>query len=261
MNSRDLRAVQKLPFCYLCGKTFATGDKRNRDHVPPRSCIALKDQPHSPVILPTHASCNSLFSIDDERVGQFLSLLHGRLAPVEKRRLHYGNFSIDSLDRDGRQIGAVCNVDMYGVVQRWVRAFHAALYQQPMPQGVRFAIELPFDVVSPVDGSHIVDDGRPVQREFCEKTIARNRLTRTVDLLAGWSGKLQYTCVWVSTQAHLYCVFGLDFYSWHRMARLSRHKPRDCVGLYTLFPGELPAQASKESNLMTNLRDRSFVLR
>jgi hypothetical protein len=201
--------------------------------------------------------CNDRFKKDDERVGQFLSLLHGELAKAEKRRLRYRRFSNPALDRQGRQVEAVSNVDMYGVVYRWVRAFHAALYQQPIPQKVNYAIELPFDVVSPIGGAYIVDDGRPRQRALCEETIARNRLTSTIDRLAGWNGKLQYECVWVRTPIHAYCVFWLNFYGWRQLAKINGHSPRDCVGFYQLSLGEMPTQATKESELIMKPGRRS----
>jgi hypothetical protein len=185
IGPRSLQAVQKLPFCYICGKAFTAEDQRNRDHVPSRSCISRKERTHNPIILPVHVLRNDRFKKDDERVGQFLSILHGKLAQAEKRRLQYRRFSNPALDRQGRQIEAVSDMDMYGVVYRWVRAFHAALYQQPIPTKVNYAIELPFDVVSPIDDSYIADDGRPRQRALCEETIARNRLTRTIDRLDG----------------------------------------------------------------------------
>lgn len=109
---------------------------------------------------------------------------------------------------------------MYGVVARWIRAFHAALYMQPLPPNTRFATELPFEVISPLgNGQHIIDGGRPRQRTLCEETITSNRLTKTLDRIVAWNGKLQYECVWVLTALHAYCVFWLDFYHWDRLAR------------------------------------------
>jgi hypothetical protein len=106
IGPRALRAVQKLPFCYVCGKTFEAGDPKDRDHVPSRSCIAHQDQAQSPVILPVHVSCNAFFKKDDERVGQYLAVLHGKLAKPEDRRLQYTHFSNPTLERQGRQIQA-----------------------------------------------------------------------------------------------------------------------------------------------------------
>jgi hypothetical protein len=260
ISRRDLQAVQKLPFCYVCGKRFTANDQRNRDHVPSRSCISLKDRPQSPVILPVHVGCNNLFKIADERVGQFLSLLHGKLAKAEKRRLQYRRFSNPALHSQSRQIEAVSNVNMYGTVWRWVRAFHAALYQQPIPQEAKYAIELPFQVVSPIGDSYIIDDGRPRQRSLCEETINRNRMTRTTDRLVGWNGQLQYECVWVLTPMNAYCVFWLDFYEWRRLANLSGHNQKDCVGFYHSYLSEVPTLATIESQVIAKPGSRSRFL-
>jgi hypothetical protein len=247
---------RKLPFCYLCGKVFTVDEKLNRDHVPPSACIAVRDKAQSPLILPTHPACNAAFKVDDERAGQFLSILHGKLAARENRRLKYKQFFAPGKARE-----AVTNVDMYGVVTRWVRAFHAALYMQPLPPNTRFATELPFEVISPLgDGRHIIDDGRPRQRTLCEETLASNRLTKTIDRLVAWNGKLQYECVWVLTPMHAYCVFWLDFYNWERLARLTGRPPMDCVGLYELPLTDLPAQATTESQIITGRRTLQFGL-
>lgn len=71
---------------------FTVDEKLNRDHVPPRACIAVRDKAQSPLILPTHPACNAAFKVDDERAGQFLSILHGKLAARENRRLKYKQF-------------------------------------------------------------------------------------------------------------------------------------------------------------------------
>lgn len=238
----------KLPFCYVCGAAFVDGAEKDRDHVPPRSCISPQDKSRSPLILPTHKHCNSSFAFDDERVGQFLSLLHGKVAQKENRRLRHEQFRTPS----GMTRGATTNVDMYGLVERWVRAFHAALYMQPLPLNARFATELPLEVISPVNGGHIIDDGRPRQRKLCEETIGRNRLAKTIDRLAAWNGHLRYECVWEITPLHAYCVFWLDFYNWSRLARLTSKTPRDCVGFYALSSGELPSSATIGTRVITD---------
>lgn len=274
---------KKLPFCYICGHILVGTDDKNRDHVPPSSCISQKDKAHSPLILPTHVACNESYKVDDERTGQFLAMLHGKVAKKENRRLAYKHFSkpdpsqqevmfehymrayptpsnFDS-SQQGGVTEAITNVDMYGVVRRWLRAFHAALYMQPLPLNTKFAIELPFEVISPIeDGSHFIDDGRARQRTLCEETIASNRLTKTIDRLAAWNGNLQYECVWVLTPLHAYCVFWHDFYKWSRLAKLTGGKPRDCVGFYCLSLGELPTQATCGTKIITAERSYDFGL-
>jgi hypothetical protein len=109
-------------------------------------------------------------------------------------------------------------------------------------------------------GRHIIDDGRPRQRTLCEETLASSRLTKTIDRLVAWNGKLQYECVWVLTPLHAYCVFWLDFYNWDRLARLTGGARMDCVGLYELDLADLPAQATTESRIITGRRTVQFGL-
>lgn len=263
IGQKSLQTVnQKLPFCYVCGQLFTDGRRQsNRDHVPPSACIANRDKAQSPFILPTHPVCNASFKVADERTGQFLSILHGKLSKPENGRLKYENFSNSSLSRLGIHSQAITNVDMYGVVTRWLRAFHAALYFLPFPINTRVAIELPFQVISPLtNDQHIIDNGRPRQRTLCEETIASNRLTNTIDRISAWNGNLRYECVWVLTPLHAYCVFWLDFYNWGRLACLTGNKPMECVGFYQLSLNELPVQATVESRIITAKRTCNFGL-
>lgn len=259
IGQKALQVVNRLPFCYVCGQLLDRNNK-NRDHVPPSACIAQADKAHSPLILPTHPACNASFKVDDERVGQFLSLLYGKLAKQERRRLEYKQFSNPALARLGIQSQVITNVDMYGAVARWLCAIHAALYMEPMPPTWKYAIELPFEVVSPIDGGYIIDKGRPEQRTLCEETIASNRLTKTIDQLVAWNGHLKYQCVWVVTPLHAYCVFSLDFYDWKRFGRLTGMKPMECVGFYSLAGSELPPGATVESSIITGRRQYRFGL-
>jgi hypothetical protein len=165
VGQKSLQIVnKKLPFCYICGQILSDPEKSDRDHVPPKACIANRDKAHSPLILPTHKVCNASFKIDDERVGQFLSILHGRVTTAQNDRLERQRFSSSPVTQEGTQSESITNVDMYGVVARWVRAFHAALYMQPLPINTRFATELPSGVVSPTEEGYIRDEGRPRQR-------------------------------------------------------------------------------------------------
>ena len=255
ITARDLKAVQKIPFCYICGEALTWGEV-TRDHVPPRGCFALVDSTQNPIILPTHALCNNGYKVDDEAVGQYLSLLHGKKPKPGARGLHQTTVAGYPL------ITANKNVNLYGAVERWVRAFHAALYQQPLPRTARFATELPIDVASAKheSGPEFLDTGRPRQRAICEKTIADSRATRTIDRIVGWNGRLQYECVWVLTPLHAYCVFWIDLYDWRRLARVNSKLPRECVGYYQVTPGERPVSATLQSRVLADDNPGRFLL-
>jgi hypothetical protein len=241
VNHKNLQVVQKLSFCYSCGKPFLPTDDTDRDHVPPRACFALSDRIR-PLILPAHRSCNSAYKVSDERVGQFISLRHGRVPSEGKGRLKFRLFR-DA--RTGEVSGAVANVEVREAIERWVRAFHAALYQEPLDPTTRFGIETPFAVAVPTPQGVVRDTGRPQHRLFV-KMIKDNRAANNVDFLASNNGKLRYECVWSpTTQGAWVAVFALDIYDWKDLGRLSTGAAKGCVGFYQTPTGIPPTIASR----------------
>ena len=242
VGQRALRQIMRLPFCYLCSLDL---DRRevSSDHVPPKSCLARHDRPHEPLVLPTHLPCNTARSYDDERLGQFLSMLHTRGKGVARNLLKF--------EAAGSDKTALTSVNLYGAVERWIRAFHAALYSQPLDAATRFAIELTCNVMVPTAHGVALDSGRPRQRALCEDIIRRNRDAKAIDRLSAWNGRLCYECTWEVTAIHAYCVFWLDFYDWHRLAAISQIPPRECVGFYEVPLGELPPQATRATSIAT----------
>jgi hypothetical protein len=83
-NHHDFQPLQKLPFCYLCGREFEIGDARNRDHLPPRT-IFLKADRTPTLWLPAHEACNSGETLTDEKIGQLIALRYGKagLNPID----------------------------------------------------------------------------------------------------------------------------------------------------------------------------------
>jgi hypothetical protein len=124
ITQNDLRKVQNLPFCYLCGKKFLSDALTDRDHVPPESVFAKSDR--QPVVLKTHEVCNHRYSADDEKVGQLVALKHGKApAHPQNRRLqivHSGRLGM----------GAVSNLNVEQAIWGWIAGFHAALYGEPL---------------------------------------------------------------------------------------------------------------------------------
>lgn len=242
VGRRALQAVKKLPFCYVCGHQIQHGAKSD-DHVPPKSCIALVDRADSPLILPTHIECNLGYSYDDERLGQFLSLLHGRRPSIAQSLMKFTTVGGDHM--------ALSNVNLYGAIERWIRAIYAALYSRPISATTRFAIELPCAAIVQTPSGVAMDSGRPRQRTLCEETIRRNRDARCIDRLAAWNGKLRFECVWELTPLHAYCVFWLDFYEWRRLAAISNTPARECVGFFEQSRDDLPPQATVATAIST----------
>ncbi len=205
--------------------------------------MAQIDRAHSPLILPAHAGCNGSFSHSDERVGQFLSLLHGRRLASDKNLLKFSQVNSDHM--------ALPSVDLYSTVWRWLRAFHAVLYWQPLDIAGKYAIELPCNVLTPGPSGIALDAGRPRQRRLCEETLQRNRDTRNLDRIAAWNGRLRYECVWELTPINAYCVFWLDFYGWRRLSAISHSPPQDCVGFYVISRERLPPLVTRGTSIVT----------
>src|SRR5438093_1112647 len=126
-SQRAIRSAQGLPFCYLCGKPLA--DPRNDDHVPPSSIFLTADR-NFPLTLPTHVKCNSDRSAEDQVIGQLIGLLHGKSPKVthNKLKVKVGEFE------DGTPVMAVEGLDLRAIIRRWIRGFHAALYQEFLPE-------------------------------------------------------------------------------------------------------------------------------
>jgi hypothetical protein len=238
---KALRAISRLPFCYLCGQQFVAGDKTNRDHVPPESAFAIEHR--RPLLLRTHLSCNKAHELVDEKMGQLLGLRVGRTPRNPgHRRLRVRTFELP--EREGDRFGAVTNVDVKAAVWRWVRGFHAALYREYLPSGTRRAVELPFP-----DGEIINGDVRlsPVreQHAYFVQIIKMNREAQNLDRIVSNVGAVTYECVWgqMDHDSPWLCVFALDIYDWRDLGE-ERLGQRGCVGMYQL--DKPPAGATME---------------
>ncbi|NJN70714.1 MAG: hypothetical protein HC801_10845 [Nitrospira sp.] len=87
VSQEDSRKVRDLPFCYLCGKPFNSDDETDYDHVPPQSIFSTTDR-NFPIKLKTHkVECHAPLNLDDEIVGQFIALLHGKMPSNSNNRL------------------------------------------------------------------------------------------------------------------------------------------------------------------------------
>jgi hypothetical protein len=243
VNHRNLQDLQKLAFCYSCGKPFAEGDVITRDHVPPTACFAVGDRLR-PLILPAHDECNASYKVGDERIGQVISLRHGRITARKNRRLTFRHFQTP----DRQQHIAVDNVNILGAIERWIRAFHAALYREPLSPETRFGIETPFAVAVPnASGGVGVDSGRIQQHRLFVETIKHNRALGVIDQIVANNGKLRYECVWqqASNNRNWLCIFGFDIYNWADLGRTALAPQKGCVGFYQYLLSDAPAIATR----------------
>lgn len=239
-----LRPIQSLPFCYLCGRTFEDGEATNRDHVPPSAIFAVADR-NFPLILRTHTTCNGDRSGEDAIIGQLVSVLHGRQPHprAARPRVETGRFEDGTIG-----LGAV-GVDLKGIIWRWVRGFHAALYQEAMPYGSRYS------GIPPLPEGRIVGARvepvplAEVTPEFVEE-IKRNRVTRTLDTIVCRNGRCRYECVWSQADnGRRICIWALDLYGWRELGEQDHFDPRGCVGSYSLPDHAVPPRATLATTL------------
>lgn len=137
------------------------------------------------------------------------------------------------------------NVNILGAVERWVKAFHAALYREPLPPSTSFGIETPFTVAVPTRHGIVLDTGRPQHLLFVE-TVKCNRMANNVDTVVCNNGKVRYECVWRETsQGSWVCIFGLDIYDWKDLGKVDFGQTKGCVGFYECLSGVPPRGAAK----------------
>ncbi len=248
ITAKQLQTVQKLPFCYACGEPFVVGVDRNMDHVPPKACFAVRDR-STPLKLPTHSVCNAANKISDERVGQFMSVIDKRPPSIGKLRIK----THVQPQTTGGALTTLINVNIYGAIERWVRAFHAALYHEPASPETRFGIQTPFHVAVPGENGPVLDKFRSQHILFVE-TIKNNRTANNVDRIACNNEKLRYECVWHdTTMGPWVCIFALDIHRWKYRSTMHNYEPRGCTGFYQLPSGTAPALATKATRLRIEL--------
>ncbi|WP_428245649.1 hypothetical protein [Ferrovibrio sp.] len=234
---KDLQPLQKLPFCFYCGLGFKPEDQKDQDHVPAETIFAKSDR--RPLKLPTHIVCNAQHAASDQLVGQLIQLLRFEVPKSERDRQL--QFYLDTANG----LGAVTNINLDAMAQRWLRGFHAALYRQPLAENTRFAITFPMPKARLVDGQPQFEPLRIQQHQFVVDTIKNARPRRNLDRIEINNGKLVYECVWVKADNADYwsCFFALDVCGWRDLAPAYGFPRCGCAGLYTVPAGELPKTA------------------
>jgi hypothetical protein len=237
LTQSDFRAVQKLPFCYLCGRDFLEGNSQNRDHVPPECIFERSDR--EPLLLPAHTACNKAFELLDEKIGQLIALRYGKVPQDPRhRRLKF------AISPQGVH-GAVVNLDIDAAVWRWIAGFHAALYRES-GVGIGGSLVTPFPKARMVRGRPVLDPLRVQHRLFVE-TIKSNRRRDNLDRVSFNKGKLTYECVWqqADNNGPWMCIFALDIYDWKDLGRTPGLPARGCAGFYVTPAQTVPANATK----------------
>lgn len=238
---QDCRKVQKLPFCYLCGKEFLVGVKPTRDHLPPETIFAIADRKIGPVLwLPAHRTCNEAEGNTDQKLGQLIGLRRFEVpASRRDRQLKFKVFPRQAL-------GAIINVNIEQAIWRWVRGFHAALYREHLPNVPMRALTTPFPRAQESVSGPQIEPMKEPQHRVIVQMIKTNRAKRNLDLVYTHGAKLRYETVWCkSDQGMWLCFFGLDIYDWQDLGDAGIQQRRGCAGCYMLPKGSYPANATR----------------
>jgi len=243
-TQHDFRGARDLDFCYICGQRFNDRKKINFDHVPPKSIFKVEDR-NFPLKMPVHHSgCHSDMNLDDEVLGQLFSLMHGKQPSERDDKL---KIEIYNVAGEKTTTAIFTQRDIEFLLRRWLKAFHAVLYNQPLFDGSRFAIQSPLP-------SHNVKSGKQnhIKEQHYEfvKCIKRNRLVNNIDFIETNNKKLRYECVWdqLSNKKWI-CVFAINLYEWISLGDVNNFTPRGCAGIYELPSGRPPVTAALSSNL------------
>src|SRR5207344_346426 len=97
---------------------------------------------------------------------------------------------------DGGLMGGVNNLDIPTAIKRWLSAFHAALYEEPLAAEARFALETPFQAASIEDGKVRIQPMREAQHRIFVEVLKRQRAAGNLDVVRCNNGTLTYECVW-----------------------------------------------------------------
>jgi hypothetical protein len=242
-NQNAMRKVQKLPFCYLCGKRLV--DPRNDDHVPPDAIFRSADR-NFPLTLPTHEKCNGDRSAEDQVIGQLVGLLHRKSLDPRQNKLtvQSGRFP------DGTTGAALYDIDLKAIIRRWVRGFHSALYGEFLPDDSGlFMTSLPLPEGEPTGVGGRFNQIPAVIPEFV-KELKRNRATNTLDRILCRNKKCRYECVWTQAdRGQWLCMYGLDLYGWIELGDTTHFEARGCVGAYRRPAGGTPPGATCATRL------------
>jgi hypothetical protein len=152
---------------------------------------------------------------------------------------------------DGKTHVAIDNIEIRVAIERWIRAMHAALYEEPLSPDTRFGIETPFTIMVPSGQNEVtIDRGRIQQHRLFVETIKHNRQFDRTDRVVSRNGKFRYECVWdQATNKNWLCIFAIDIYDWKNLGNTPLGPKKGCVGFYQVLRKEPPPAATRGTPL------------
>ena len=240
----ELRQARAQDFCYICGKPLA-GEPVDIDHVPP-TCLFKKEDRDTPLILRTHRRCNNAENLTDEKMGQLVNLIHGK--PPKPDRLKPKIYTTTD-----NRIMAGTKINLKGVIWRWVKGFHTALYKEFLPPDSKVAIHPSLPVARKTAEGYMPDE-KLEQHRIMAEVLSQSRRIGRIDRIICRNSKCIYECTWDTDDNGFYmCIFGLRIYNWEKLGDQIGFAKRGCVGFYRPKSG-IPAGAATASNLKIPIR-------
>jgi hypothetical protein len=255
-SQSDCRQIRNLPFCYLCGKPFTGSDVTNHDHVPPSSVFLPSDK-NFPIKLRTHMQCHAPLSLEDEVIGQLISLLHGAATSRNSNKLKISTLQDPNT---GLVTSVFSEKNIEHLLKRWLQGFHAALYRSYLPESAKFAIQTPFPSGTRINNQIAKVDSIHDQHYKFVALIKKNRAANNVDRIETNNGKLRYECVWdKADNGEWCCIFALGLYNWANLGDTRNFIRRGCAGLY--WPGfeTPPLVAQIATELVVNIVQSDYA--
>jgi len=174
--------------------------------------------------------------------------MHGKPPPE-------GNLLLDPVvvkdTSSGTTVGGIGKVDLTGFVIRCLRAFHATLYRQFLPDRSETFFSLSHAVPSGTltDSGQIRFDAIPKVHRSLVRKIRENRLAGKLDRIECRDGECKYDCVWDRLDdGRPACLFALQIYDLADFGATGVTTPRGCVGIYCP-PDGFPPGATRRSFL------------
>jgi hypothetical protein len=240
-TDRHLRRVRNLEFCYICGNEFTKENPATDDHVPPKKIFKAVDVGNRTLILNAHRVCNNSNSATDEIMGQLLSIVH---APHKSRRKLKGLLRQTARPDTGEPVLALEGINLKSAIWRWIRGFHAALYERFLPNDIDFSLLEPLPRSDRVFGG-VIPAGIMEQYAHISSIVKRSRTTGRIDSISAYGGSVRYECTWLKSDSgdRFGCFFALDVYNWMKLGSRELGPQRGCIGHY-IDPLGMPETAT-----------------
>ena len=246
VTASQARNVTKLRFCYVCGKLFTKTYPKTRDHVPPKKIFRKEDRSW-PLILPAHEECNSEYSMTDEQAKDLLLLLQ----PESTKQPPVRTKPVGIAKREGKPTAVLLQGLFLGtIISKILRACHAALYDDYLPETTKNMILTPLPEFDPKTGDIQKNTFLP-QHEILCNLLKDNRKIENIDRIHANNGKFRFEVLWDTFDNNRgnFAAFGIDIYNWHRLGDQVLGRPQGCVGTYRIKGNKIPDGASIGKNI------------